>query len=188
MAVTRVVVSTIAAALALTAAGCGGSGRTGAGVASTTIPAEKWVDTVCGSLGRYDKATKHPFLVFQGLHLQFKYGVPKQSDVRARQLAASQSIVTATDHLIAELEAADAPKTAHGAAFEDELVSAFHELRDSIDHVHDEATSLPTGSGRADADAELSPEIGAALQQLAHRLDTDRTANGAGLDLRCGAS
>ena len=106
MAVPRVVVRAAVVVLALTSAACGDSG----GSAAKTVSAVQWVDTVCGSLGRYDKATRQPFLVFQGLHLQFKYGVPTQSDVRDKQIAASQSIVTATDHLIAELEAAVRPR------------------------------------------------------------------------------
>jgi hypothetical protein len=188
MGVPRLVVSAAIAALALMPAACGSGGSNVAEVADNVVPAGKWVHTVCGTLRRYDSATKQPFLVFQGLHLQFKYGVPKRSDVRDKQIAASESIVTATDHLITELEAAGAPNTAHGSAFEDELVSAFHELRDSIDNVHDEATSLPTGSGRAGPASELSPEIGSALQQLAHRIDADRATNGAGLDIRCGSA
>lgn len=57
-----------------------------------------------------------------------------------------------------------------------------------IAHVHDQARSLPTGSGRADNDAELSPQIGAALEQLGRRLRADKAANGAGLDLSCRGS
>ena len=66
MAVPRVVVPAAVAVLALTSACVGGSGSGGssAGIAAKTVPAGKWVDTVCGSLGRYDKATKQPFLAF----------------------------------------------------------------------------------------------------------------------------
>jgi hypothetical protein len=169
----------------LAAAACGSSSS---GAAPKTVPPGRYHDTVCGSIGRYSRATAQPFLVFQGLHLQFTYGIPKRSAVRDKQIAASLSIVEATDQLIAGLRAAGVPRTAHGQAFADELLSAFHELHDSIDHVHDQAVSLPTGSGRADPDSELSPQIGAALEQLGKRLDSDRTTNGAGLDLHCGTS
>ena len=48
--------------------------------------------------------------------------------------------------------------------------------------------SLPTGSDRADQSAELSPQIGAALEQLGKRVHADKAANGAGIDLTCGQS
>ncbi len=181
-AVRSSVASAAVVVLALAAVACGG------GVAASTVPAGHWVDTLCSDLERYDKTTKHSFLVFQGLHLQFKYGVPKQSDVRDKQLKASAAIVQATDQLIADAQAAGVPKTAHGEAFTDELVSALQELRDSVARVHDHATSLPTGSDRADQGAELSPQIGAALEQLGKRLDADKVTNGAGIDLTCGSS
>jgi hypothetical protein len=179
-------VAAAAIVLALAAAACGSGG--GSGVAARTVPAGRWTTTLCSNLERYGKATKRPFLVFQGLHLEFTYGVPKQSDVRAKQMDASAAIVDATDRLIADTQAVGVPRTAHGKPFTDELVSALRELRDSIAHVHDQATSLPTGSGRADRDAELSPQIGAALGQLGKRLRADQAANGAGLDLSCGGS
>jgi hypothetical protein len=170
--------------LALAAAGCGSGG--GSGVVATTVPAGQWANTLCTSLGRYDRTTKQSFLVFQGLHLEFKYGLPKQSAVRDKQMRASAAIVQATDQLIADAQAAGVPKTAHGKDFTDELVSALRELRDSVARVHDQATSLPTGSDRADQSAELSPQIGAALEELGKRVDADRVANGAGIDLTCG--
>jgi hypothetical protein len=101
---------------------------------------------------------------------------------------ASAAIVRATDRLISDTQAAGVPTTGHGRLFVDELVSALQELRDSVAHVHDQATSLPAGSGRADKDAELSPQIGAALEQLGKRVRADKAANGAGLDLMCGRS
>jgi hypothetical protein len=183
MAVPRLAPSVVVVVLA--AAACGSSSS---GAAPKTVSPGRYQNTVCASIARYSRATAQPFLVFQGLHLQFKYGIPTQSKVRDRQIAASQSIVKATDQLIAGLRAAGAPRTARGQAFADELLSAFHELHDSINHVHDQATSLPTGSGRADPDSELSPQIGAALEHLGKRLDSDRTTNGAGLDLHCGTS
>ena len=172
--------------LALTAAACGRGA--GSGVAPRTVPAGPWANTFCRSLDRYDKATKHSFLVFQGLHLEFTYGVPKQSDVRDKQMNASAAIVEATDQLIADARAAGVPRTAHGKAFADGLVFALQELRDSVAQVHDEATSLPSGSDRADKGAELSPQIGAALEQVGKRVHADKVANGAGIDLTCGSS
>jgi hypothetical protein len=170
--------------LALALAGCGGGSQ--AGVATTTVPAKQWAAAACDSFQRYDGATKHPLLEFQGLHLQFQYGEPKQGEVRQKQAAASEQIVKETDRLIADLNAAGAPATAHGRAFADALVAAFQELRDSVDHVHTAAEALPTGSGRADASFELSPQVGSALAQLQHQLEHDRKTNGAGLDLSCG--
>jgi hypothetical protein len=139
--VRRSVASAIVVVLALAAAACGGGG--GSGAAASTVPAGQWADTICNILQRYDKATKQSFLVFQGLHLQFQYGEPKQSDVRDKQMKASVAILQATDQLIADAEAAGVPRTAHGKAFTDELVSALHELRDSVDGLHDRALSLP---------------------------------------------
>jgi len=176
-AITAVVV------LSLAAAACGSGGT---GVAARTVPAGRWAKGLCGSLERYGRATRQPFLVFQGLHLEFDYGVPKRSDVRTKEMKASAAIVRSTDELIAETQAGGVPRTAHGKPFTDQLVAALRELRDSVAHVHDQATSLPAGSGRADKDAELSPQIGAALEQLATRLRADKAANGAGLDLSCG--
>jgi hypothetical protein len=176
---------TAAVVLALAAPACGNGGS---GVAARTVPAGRWASTLCGNLERYGHATTRPFLVFQGLHLEFAYGVPKRSDVRTKQMRASAAIVRATDELIADVQAAGVPRTAHGKPLTDQLVSALRELRDSVAHVHDEATSLPAGSGRADEDAELSPQIGAALGQLATRLRAAKAANGAGLDLSCGRS
>ena len=100
--------------------------------------------TTCDSLGRYDRATKQPLLVFQGLHLQFSYGQPKQGDVRDKQLAASAQIVRATDQLIADLDAAGVPDTAHGRAFAEELAAAFRQMRDSVDDVHHRPTRCRT--------------------------------------------
>jgi hypothetical protein len=142
----------------------------------------------CDSFDRYDGATKHALLEFQGLHLQFQYGEPKQGEVRDKQTVASQDIVEATDRLIADLNAAGAPATTHGRAFAEALVAAFQELRDSVNHVHTAAEALPAGSGRADASAELSPQIGAALAEWQRQVEHDRKANGAGLDLGCGSS
>ncbi len=172
--------------LALAASACGSGG--GSGVAAKTVPAGRWANALCSNLARYDKTTKQSFLVFQGLHLEFTYGVPKQSDVRDKQMKASSAIVQATDELITAAQAAGVPKTAHGRAFTDELVSALRELRDSVAHIHDQAISLPTGSDRADQSAELSPQIGAALEQLGKRVHADKAANGAGIDLTCGQS
>ena len=169
--------------LALAFAGCGGGDQ--AGVATKTVPATQWAAAACDSFQRYDSATKHPLLEFQGLHLEFQYGQPKQGEVRDKQTAASEEIVKATDRLIADLNAAGAPATAHGRAFADALVAAFQELRDSVNHVHSAAKALPTGSGRADASFELSPQIGAALAQLQRQVEHDRKASGAGLDLSC---
>jgi hypothetical protein len=183
----RVIASAAAALLALTAAACG-TGSSSPRVAAKTVSAAQWNTAVCGSIGRYGKATEHPLLVFQGLHLEFKYGLPKQSEVRQKQIGASQSIVIATDRLITELEAAGTPRTTHGRAFANELVASFQELRDSVDQIHDQATALPTGTGQADKDSELSPEIGAALEEFGKRADANRKTNGAGLNLRCGAS
>jgi hypothetical protein len=103
-------------------------------------------------------------------------------------MAASQEIVKATDRLIADLDAAGAPDTPRGRQFAVELVSAFQELRDSVNDVHTQAEALPTGSGRADASAELSPKIGAALERWRRRAHDDREANGAEIDLVCGGS
>ena len=178
----RSVASAVMIVLTLTAAACGSGG----GVAATTVPAERWTDTLCTNLERYEKATKRPFLVFQGLHLEFRYGVPKRSDVRTKQLNASAAIVDATDRLIADTQSAGVPKTAHGRPFADEFVSALRELRESVADVHDQASSLPTGTARANKDAELSPELGAALEQLAKRLRADKAEHGGGLDLSCG--
>ena len=119
--------------LALACAGCGGGSQ--AGVATKTMPAKQWVAAACDSFQRYDGATKHPLLEFQGLHLEFQYGEPKQGEVRDKQTAASEEIVKATDRLIADLNAAGAPATAHGRAFADAVVAAFQELRDSVNHV-----------------------------------------------------
>src|SRR4029079_12236175 len=135
--------------LALAFAGCGGGSQ--AGVATKTVPAKQWVAAACDSFQRYDSATKHPLLEFQGLHLEFKYGEPRQGEIRDKQTAASEEIVKATDRLVADLNAAGAPATAHGRAFADAVVAAFQELRDSVNHVHSAAEALPTGSGRADA-------------------------------------
>ena len=167
--------------LALAFAGCGGSQ---AGVATKTMPAKQWAAAACDSFQRYDSATKHPLLEFQGLHLEFEYGEPKQGEVRDKQTAASEEIVKATDRLIADLNAG-APATAHGRAFADALVAAFQELRDSVNRVHSTAEALPTGPGRADASAELSPQIGAAIAQWQRQVEHDRKANGVGLDLSC---
>jgi hypothetical protein len=169
--------------LALAFAGCGGGSQ--AGVASKTVPATQWAAATCDSFQRYDGATKHPLLEFQGLHLEFEYGEPKQGEVRDTQTDASEEIVKATDRLIADLNAAGAPATPHGRAFAEALVAAFQELRDSVNHVHGAAEALPTGSGRADASFELSPQIGAALAQLQRQVEHDRKASGAGLDLSC---
>jgi len=182
----RSTASAVVVGLALAAAACGSGG--GSGVAATTVPPARWANTLCSGLERYDKATRRPFLVFQGLHLEFTYGVPKRSDVRAKQMNASAAIVRATDQLIADTQAAGVPRTAHGKSFTDELVSALRELRDSVAHVHDQATSLSAGSGPADKDAELSPQIGAALERVGTRIRADKAANGTGLDLSCGRS
>jgi hypothetical protein len=172
--------------LALALAGCGGGSKSG--VASKTVPANQWTAATCDSLQRYDRATKRPLVEFQGLHLEFQYGEPKQGEVRDKQTAASEQIVKATDQLIADLNAAGAPETAHGREFANTLVSAFQELRDSVNDVHSAAEALPTGGDRADAGAELSPRIGAALAQWQRRVEQDRKASGAGLDLSCGDS
>jgi hypothetical protein len=185
MAVRSCVASAAVVVLTLAAAACGGGD--GSGAPAKTVLTGQRADTLCGSLKRYDTATKQSFIVFQGLHLQFQYGVPKQSDVRDKQMKASAAIVQAADQLIADAQAAGVPKTAHGKAFTDELVSALHELRDSVDRIYDQATSLPTGSDRADQSAELSPQIGAALEQLGKRLVSDKVTNGAGIDLTCGS-
>lgn len=96
------------AALAASVAACGGGGDSG--IAQRTVPADRWTTTLCGSLKRYDDATKRSFLAFQGLHLQFTYGEPKQGDARDKQVAASQAIVEATDRLITDVDAAGAPR------------------------------------------------------------------------------
>jgi hypothetical protein len=169
--------------LALAFTGCGGGSQ--AGVVTKTVPAAQWEAVACDSFHRYDTATKHPLLEFQGLHLQFQYGEPKQGEVRDEQAAASEEIVKATDRLIADLNAAGAPATAHGRTFADALVAAFQELRDSVNRIHSAAEALPAGSGRADATFELSPQIGAALAQWQRQVERDRKANGAGLDISC---
>lgn len=180
----RSVASAALVAVALAAAACGGGA--GSGVAARTVPTGRWASSLCSSLERYDKTTKRPFLVFQGLHLEFTYGVPKQSDVRTKQMRASAAIVQATDDLIADTQAAGVPRAAHGKAFTDELVSTLREFRDAVADIHDQASSLPAGSGRADDDAELSPQIGGALEQVGKRIRADKAANGAGIDLSCG--
>ena len=108
-----------------------------------------------------------------------------------KQIAASQSIVTATDHLIAELESCGCAQTAHGPASpKTSSCPAFHEpAMSSTDHVHDEATSLPTGSaGPMPPLSSTGDRLRA--EQLGHRLDNDRTTNGAGGSalLHCGSA
>lgn len=80
------------------------------------------------------------------------------------------------------------PDTTHGRDFASGLDAAFRELRDVIDQIHSEAAALPSGSGRASANAELSPQVGAALADLQHRIKDDQRQSGDGLTLDCGSA
>ena len=154
-----------AAAVAIMAAGCGGSS-----VSAATVPPEQWQASICSAIGRYQHAVKRDARRLNGLPLEFKYGVPKSSDVRRKEAAATAELRDDTAQLRHAVEAAGVPRFAHGAEFSGEFLAALHELEDRFDALHSEALDLPTGQGRAPAEALLVPKLMAAMDRVSQRM------------------
>lgn len=154
-----------ATALAIMVGGCGGSRASAA-----MVPLERWQTSLCSAIGRYQHAVKRDARQLNPLTLEFKYGVPKSSDVRRRETAATAALRDDTAQLRQAVEAAGVPRIAHGAEFSGEFVSALHELEDRFDALHSEALDLPTGQTRAPARALLVPKMLAAMDRVSHRM------------------
>ena len=154
-------------AVAVAAAGCGGSSTSAA-----TVSPERWQTSVCSALTTYARAAEHDHRELEGLSLEFKFGLPKSSDVRRTEAVATAALGDDTARLRQAVEAAGIPRFEHGAEFRAELVAALHELEDRLDALHSEALDLPTGADRAPADSLLTPKVDAAIDRVSQRMRT----------------
>lgn len=151
----------VAVAAATLAAGCGGSSAS-----AGTVSPERYRTSVCSAIARYQHAVMRDARQLNGLPLEFKYGVPKSSDVRRKESAATAALRDDTGTLRREIEAAGVPRIDHGAELSGEFVAALRELEERFDELHSEALDIPTGQGRAPADALLTPKMLAAMDRV----------------------
>lgn len=155
----------LAAAVAVMAAGCGGST-----VSASTVSLRTWQATVCPALNAYARDGERDYGELGGLSLEFKYGIPKSSDVRRKEATATAALRDDTARLRLAVEDAGIPRFAHGAEYRSELVAVLHELEDRLDALHSEALNLPTGDDRAPASALLTPKVDAAADRASLRM------------------
>jgi hypothetical protein len=155
----------VVVAAATMAAGCGGSSTSAA-----TVSPERWQTSVCSAIGQYQHAIMRDAHRLNGLTLEFEYGVPKSSDVRRKETAATAALRDDTGTLRRQIEAAGVPRIDHGAELSAEFVAALRELEERFDALHSEALDIPTGQGRAPADALLVPKMLVAMDRVSRRM------------------
>ena len=155
----------VAVAAATMAAGCGGPSAS-----AGSVSVDRWQASVCSAIGRYQQAVKRDARRLNGLPLEFKYGVPKSSDVRRKESAATAALRDDTGTLRRQIQAAGVPLIDHGAEFSAEFVAALRELEERFDELHSEALDIPTGQGRAPSDALLVPKMMAAMDRVSSRM------------------
>lgn len=143
--------------------------------ATPTVPAAAWQKTVCGALKTFSQGVNKPYMTLQGLKLQFRYGLPKQSETRDSETDATAELLAQTTTLRTSVEGAGIPRFAHGAEFQREFVAALRELESSLDSLHQRAVQLPSGDGPAARDALLTPDVDAAAKQMGERMQVAKT-------------
>ena len=169
----------VAVLIAMTTA-CGGSKA-----AAATVPAATWQKTVCGALETFSDRVNKPYTTLQGLSLQFRYGLPKQSETRDSETDATAELLAQTTTLRTSVEGAGIPRFAHGAEFQREFVAALRELESSLDSLHQRAVQLPSGSGPATRDSLLTPDVDAAAKQMGKRMQAAKTRYPAATQYAC---
>ena len=150
--------------LAATAAACGSS----AGAA--TVAPERWRTSVCGAVRTYGRKLDRDYRPLDGVALEFKYGIPRRSDVRAKESAAIEALIEDTHALRERVDRAGIPRFEHGAEYRAELLGALDELEHRLDDLHSKAEALPGGDDRAPADALLTPVVQKAFTSVGTRM------------------
>ena len=94
-----------------------------------------------------------------GLPLEFKYGVPRARTCAARSPRQLPRSATTRPGSGRRSRRPACPASTTGPSSAAEFVAALHELEDRFDALHSEALDIPTGPGRAPADALLTPKM-----------------------------
>lgn len=151
----------IGATAALLASGCGSGSAS-----QKTVDMHTWHDSVCTALDRFVHDTKDPYYELQGLSLQFKYGLPKQSPTRTKELAATEGLADAVASLRSSVEAAGVPRVNGGLEYDRAVIAALRQFEADMRGLHDRADRLPQGDGPAAKDALLTPAFESSLKRL----------------------
>ena len=145
--------------------GCG-SGAS----ADRTVDQGHWSTAVCVANGRWLAAIKQPGNELDGLALEFKYGLPKQSKSRATELRDLAALSDSTRQLRDDYASAGIPQAANGARLKREMLDSVDEIDASLATLTTRAQALPQGDGRAQQSALLTPDIESAFQHMSTRL------------------
>ena len=175
-------VTVIPIAVAAIASGCG-SGSSG----GTTVSQQAWHTGVCKAVSQFSKDSGPAWVTFQGLSLQFQYGLPKQSDTRTKEVQATAKLAAAGTRFRQAIEAAGIPAIDQGAAYDRAVISALRDFEGDLNRLHDRASALPPGTGGASKDALLTPDVEASLTHLGEKLKAARTRYDVHMD-KCAAN
>jgi hypothetical protein len=151
----------IGATTALLASGCGSGSAS-----QKTVDVHTWHDSVCTAVDHFAHDAKHPYYELQGLSLQFTYGLPKQSETRTKELAATEALANAGASFRSSVEAAGVPRVNGGLEYDRAVIAALRQFEADMRGLHDRAGKLPQGDGPASKDALLTPAFESSLKRL----------------------
>jgi hypothetical protein len=129
-----------ASTLALTAAGCGGGGKSYSGTKPST-----WAATVCGALGDWAKGLKA-----DSTRLSSDLsGTTDLQIIKAKFVAFLGDAERSSGTMVTKITAAGAPAVKNGAAMQQQLVSGLEGARASFTRAIARAKKLPTTDRQA---------------------------------------
>ena len=129
---------------------------------------------MCGAIRTYGRELDRDYRPLDGPALRFKYGIPRRSDVRAKESAAIEALVADTHAFRERVDRAGIPRFEHGAEYRAEIRAAPDELDHRLDDLHSTAKALPGGDDRAPADALLTPAVQKAFTSAGARMTRAR--------------
>lgn len=149
---TRVVsVVAASAALALVAAGCGGSGASSE---------EKWADSVCSDIATWQTQVKQ-----SSSDVKAKLQSPQSGMLPAIRTDVQQA-VDATKQMTSDLKALDPPGGDDGATAQQQLESYANHVQSTATQARQTVASVPSGATASETVKALTP-LAPALQSLA---------------------
>jgi hypothetical protein len=137
-------------ALAVVAAGCGGS----------TSPEEKWAGSICSDLGDWEDQVKE-----NADNVQKELQSPKLGTLAAID-AQVQEAVDASDKVVTDLRALEPPDSEAAAAADRKLDALVSQIEATVTEVKQTLAAVPKGAGTAETAEKLAPLV-PSIQSLA---------------------
>ncbi len=147
----------VAAALLGLAAGCGSSGSSEGTLSTTTItPASAFADGLCSAASTYKESVK-------SASSSLKEGKPTKGDVQS----AVDDLTTATQKLVTDLKALDAPTTSDGQKAQQAVSGLATELQNDMQAIRASLQAISSVADIPSVAATVSTTLQAAQNEIA---------------------